>query len=93
VTVRDCGAGFDPARVDRGRLGLRRSIAERAADCGGQASIWSVPGKGTEVSLSWPAPVPARTGEPQQPPVLADRALAWAAEPGRASPHPLGVEW
>jgi signal transduction histidine kinase len=63
VTVRDRGAGFDPAGVDRTRLGLRRSIAERLADCGGQASIWSAPGQGTVVSLSWPAspgPGPAR---------------------------------
>jgi signal transduction histidine kinase len=64
--VRDAGAGFDPARVDQDRLGLSRSIAERAAECGGQASIWSAPGQGTEVCLCWPAsprpcaPVPAR---------------------------------
>jgi signal transduction histidine kinase len=55
IAVRDRGAGFDPARVDQSRLGLRRSITERAAGCGGQASIWSEPGQGTEVSLSWPA--------------------------------------
>lgn len=55
VVVCDRGAGFDPARVDRARLGLRRSIAERAADCGGRATIWSAPGQGTEVSLTWPA--------------------------------------
>jgi signal transduction histidine kinase len=56
VTVRDRGAGFDPADVDRTRLGLRRSIAERMADCGGQASIWSAPGQGTVATLSWPVP-------------------------------------
>jgi signal transduction histidine kinase len=55
ITVRDQGAGFDPARVDQSRLGLSRSIAERTAECGGQASVWSEPGQGTEVSLSWPA--------------------------------------
>jgi signal transduction histidine kinase len=55
VVVRDEGTGFDLARVDRARLGLRRSIAERTADCGGQASIWSAPGQGAVVSLSWPA--------------------------------------
>jgi len=55
VVVRDLGTGFDLARVDEARLGLRRSIAERTADCGGQASIWSQPGQGTAVSLSWPA--------------------------------------
>jgi signal transduction histidine kinase len=56
ITVRDTGAGFDLARVDQARLGLRRSITERTAECGGQASIWSAPGQGTEVSLCWPAP-------------------------------------
>jgi signal transduction histidine kinase len=62
VTVRDQGAGFDPAGADRARLGLRRSIAERAADCGGEASIWSRPGQGTVVCLSWPGP--GRPGAP-----------------------------
>jgi signal transduction histidine kinase len=55
VIVRDRGTGFDRARVDPARLGLRRSIMERIADCGGQASIWSEPGQGTAVRLSWPA--------------------------------------
>jgi signal transduction histidine kinase len=55
VTVRDRGTGFDPAQVDRARLGLRRSITERVADCGGHASVWSAPGRGTVVRLSWPA--------------------------------------
>jgi signal transduction histidine kinase len=62
VIVSDRGAGFDPTRVGRARLGLRRSITERAADCGGQASIWSEPGQGTVVSLAWPAS--ERAGEP-----------------------------
>jgi signal transduction histidine kinase len=61
VTVRDLGTGFDLARVDRARLGLRRSIVERTADCGGRASIWSAPGQGTVVRMSWPAP--AETGQ------------------------------
>jgi len=56
VTVRDAGAGFDPARAGQGRLGLRRSIAERVAECGGRASVRSAPGAGTEVCLRWPAP-------------------------------------
>jgi signal transduction histidine kinase len=55
VTVRDEGAGFDRALVDHARLGLRRSIAERVADCGGHASVWSRPGHGTVVHLSWAA--------------------------------------
>ena len=69
AVVRDRGAGFDLARVDQARLGLRRSITERAAECGAQASIRSRPGHGTEVSLCWPAPGPAGTG-------LADTGLA-----------------
>jgi signal transduction histidine kinase len=64
VTVRDEGAGFDLARVDQARLGLRRSITERTADCGGQASIWSAPGQGAVVCMSWPAS--ARPGEPDR---------------------------
>jgi signal transduction histidine kinase len=75
VIVRDRGAGFDPARVDRARLGLRRSIAERAADCGGQASIWSEPGQGAVVSLSWPASEQADQTRPDGLD-LAERALA-----------------
>ncbi len=73
VVVRDRGAGFDPARVDQGRLGLRRSIAERTADCGGRASIRSAPGQGTVVSLSWPASAPADEPGPARL-VLASRA-------------------
>jgi signal transduction histidine kinase len=63
VVVRDRGSGFDLARVDEARLGLRRSITERTADCGGHASIWSQPGQGTVVSLSWPTPEPALAAE------------------------------
>jgi signal transduction histidine kinase len=75
VTVRDAGAGFDPARVDPARLGLRRSITERLADCGGQAFIRSAPGQGTVVSLSW---------TPSEPPgeaVLAGHAADRGARP------------
>jgi signal transduction histidine kinase len=56
VTVRDAGAGFDPAAVDPARLGLRQSITERVADLGGRASVRSRPGEGTVVNLYWPAP-------------------------------------
>jgi signal transduction histidine kinase len=70
VTVRDRGTGFDPARVDRARLGLRRSIAERINDCGGHASIWSAPGRGTVIRMCWPAPG-------QEAPPAAQRSLPW----------------
>lgn len=72
VTVRDAGAGFDPARVDPARLGLRSSITERIADWGGVASIRSAPGEGTVVSLCWPGPVQAGLA----PPGLAPAGLA-----------------
>ncbi len=55
VTVRDAGAGFDPAQVGPARLGVRRSITERVEDWGGSASVRSAPGEGTTVSLCWPA--------------------------------------
>jgi signal transduction histidine kinase len=84
VTVRDRGIGFDPARVDRARLGLRRSIAERTAECGGQAGIWSQPGQGTVVSLSWPA------SDVSEPPAWPDPAGQALADRGLA---PEGPSW
>jgi signal transduction histidine kinase len=81
VVVRDRGIGFDRARVDQARLGLRRSITERIAECGGQASIRSAPGQGTEVSLSWPAPerpdVPAQAGYTLADHGLVQEGLPW----------------
>jgi signal transduction histidine kinase len=59
VIVRDKGAGFDPARTDAARLGVRRSIIERVTDWGGTASVQSAPGQGTEVRMSWVAPAVA----------------------------------
>jgi len=75
VTVRDRGSGFDPARVDQARLGLRRSITERIADCGGQATIRSAPGQGTVVSLSWPGP--AEPGQAALAGLAAPESLPW----------------
>ncbi len=84
VTVRDAGAGFDPARVDPARLGLRRSIIERIADRDGRASITSAPGEGTLVSLCWPAP--AQTSSAQNSPAQPSLDGAAGRAAGRVSP-------
>ncbi len=62
VTIRDDGAGFDPARTDPARLGVRRSIIERVADWGGTTSVRSAPGRGTVVTMSWLASAVADPG-------------------------------
>ena len=54
IEVGDAGQGFDVALVPEPRLGVRRSIIERTANAGGQATIVSSPGKGTVVTLAWP---------------------------------------
>ncbi len=52
-TVRDDGAGFDPARVTTGGLaGLR----DRVAAAGGTFAIQSQPGRGTTVTATFPLP-------------------------------------
>lgn len=54
VTVDDDGDGFDPATVDRHRLGIAVSIRGRMNQVpGGRADIRSAPGEGTTVTLSW----------------------------------------
>ena len=76
LTVRDAGAGFDPARVDPARLGLCRSITERVADWGGRVSVQVGAGPGDagqhELARGRPRP-PRRTwsrrirhGEPRR---------------------------
>jgi signal transduction histidine kinase len=52
--VRDRGRGFDPAAVPSDRRGLAESIHGRMARRGGSATVRSVPGEGTEVSLTMP---------------------------------------
>ena len=52
VFVRDRGAGFDPELVDEDRHGVRGSIVGRMERHGGEATIRSVVGAGTEVELS-----------------------------------------
>ena len=61
VTVRDDGAGFEPARLAaaaaEGRLGVAASIRGRIRDVGGSVSVTSAPGEGTEVELRVPRQV------------------------------------
>jgi signal transduction histidine kinase len=52
--VRDRGRGFDPAAVPSDRKGLAESIHARMARRGGVATVRSVSGEGTEVSLTMP---------------------------------------
>lgn len=53
VSVNDDGSGFDVAAVPEG-VGLARSIRGRVVDAGGQVSVTSTEGRGTEVSLTLP---------------------------------------
>ena len=52
--VRDRGKGFDPDAVPADRKGLAESIHARMARRGGEATIRSAEGQGTEVSLIMP---------------------------------------
>jgi signal transduction histidine kinase len=60
--VRDRGRGFDPAAIPGDRRGLAESIHGRMARRGGSATVRSVQGEGTEVSLTMP-----RTAGKRQP--------------------------
>jgi signal transduction histidine kinase len=52
--VRDRGQGFDPAAVPADRKGLAESVHARMIRRGGSATVRSVRGEGTEVSLRMP---------------------------------------
>jgi signal transduction histidine kinase len=58
VFVRDRGSGFDRATVPADRRGLVDSIEARLERVGGEASIASAPGEGTEVELRLPRRAP-----------------------------------
>jgi signal transduction histidine kinase/phage shock protein PspC (stress-responsive transcriptional regulator) len=49
--VTDQGTGFDTGTVPEDRKGISKSIAARMARSGGESTILSVPGEGTEVHL------------------------------------------
>lgn len=57
IRVVDDGRGFDADAVPMSRIGLRVSIEERMANAGGSATVESTPGRGTVVTLAWPAGV------------------------------------
>jgi signal transduction histidine kinase/phage shock protein PspC (stress-responsive transcriptional regulator) len=54
IFVRDVGAGFEPAAAPPDRRGVRDSIVARMQRAGGQATIASAPGAGTEVEIVLP---------------------------------------
>lgn len=54
INVRDRGRGFDPETISSG--GMAHSIVGRVREAGGTASIKTVSGQGTDVSLFLPTP-------------------------------------
>src|SRR5512145_2459911 len=52
LSIVDNGSGFDPARVPPDHLGLK-IMCERAEAIGAEISIYSEPGEGTQISVSW----------------------------------------
>jgi signal transduction histidine kinase len=52
VFIRDRGRGFTPAEVADDRQGLRNSIIGRVERYGGQVTVRTAPGEGTEVEIS-----------------------------------------
>ena len=54
VFIRDRGAGFDPAAIPQDRRGVAESIVGRLRRHGGDATVRSSPGGGTEIELSIP---------------------------------------
>lgn len=55
IQVRDDGVGFRPEKVGRDRIGIQTSIMARLQAVGGNASIESDAGMGTNVILRWSA--------------------------------------
>jgi signal transduction histidine kinase len=56
VYVRDRGIGFDPTSVSTSRRGIADSIRARMTRVGGEATVTSAPGDGTEIRLHLPLP-------------------------------------
>ncbi|MFC4119449.1 MacS family sensor histidine kinase [Nonomuraea zeae] len=71
VSIRDDGPGIPDGRLEEalagGRMGVAGSIRGRVEELGGTVSIVSVPGQGTEVEITLPAPSPpADAGPPRR---------------------------
>ncbi|MGF1661176.1 MAG: sensor histidine kinase [Kineosporiaceae bacterium] len=83
VRVADLGRGFDADGT--AGYGLRQSIQGRMSEVGGGADIWSVPGRGTVVTLTVP-----RVDTADRPPLVAPRV--GDRVPSRARPVADGDE-
>ncbi|MGU3293275.1 sensor histidine kinase [Williamsia sp. M5A3_1d] len=58
IEITDDGVGFDLARIPPHRLGIAVSVRGRMEQLpGGVATIRSVPGQGTQVTLEWVKPI------------------------------------
>jgi signal transduction histidine kinase/ligand-binding sensor domain-containing protein len=62
LSIVDNGSGFDPATVPPDHLGLK-IMRERAEAIGAELSIYSEPGEGTQISITW---TPGLTPTPPQ---------------------------
>lgn len=56
VMITDSGKGFVVDETGADRLGIRASVRRRMEAVGGDAKLWSAPGRGTSVVLRVPAP-------------------------------------
>jgi signal transduction histidine kinase len=62
LSIVDNGSGFDPISVSPNHLGLK-IMRERAEAVGAELLIYSQPGEGTQISVSW---TPSASAHPQQ---------------------------
>jgi signal transduction histidine kinase len=63
VFIRDRGIGFDPDDIPEDRHGLADSVHGRMRRHGGEASVRSTPGEGTEVHLRMPRSIEVTRAE------------------------------
>jgi signal transduction histidine kinase len=65
LSIVDNGSGFDPASVSPRHYGLK-IMCERAEALGAEFSIYSEPGEGTQISVSWTPPALSPNPTPYQ---------------------------